>query len=232
MPASGQKKIFWRNTAVPFPSIMGNRSSCFEDDLNDDNPLNKSERDALFQKFNELCPSDTCGDAQRARFLKEFASTEVPHFSTSIYDSCRESTEHSLPTLKLFQKFAVDVSRSTSSNVIRKIWSLTCTEAPPSDSMGHTRASSVLRLMLECSKCDRLHLGATADRLSEHMEYTSSAACNRNRHRDVGGEVNSATEDTGVDSETELAQFLDWANEYTPHLAKVFVSDAPKFACS
>ena len=207
---------------------MGNKTSCFSGDelVGDDNPLNKSEQESLRKKFNELCISGSTVEDNKARFLKEFESQEISHFASSIYNACRDtSTDDAPPTFLLFQKFAIDISRSTSSHIIRKIWSLVCDVEDASLTSGacHTRTSSFLRLMLECSLCERHHLAVTADRLTEHLEYISSSAGNRNKHRDNGGVVDPETEATGLDSETELTSFIDWVNEYAPHTGKVFV---------
>jgi len=201
---------------------MGNKASCFnEDDLIDDNPLNKSEREALQKKFNGIFISGSSMEENKNRFLAEFESKEIPHFATSIYDACREVDSE--PSFLRFQKFAIDVSRSTSSNIIRKIWALVCTN--PSPIAGHSRTTIFLQLMLECSLCESHNLAVTAARLTEHLEYVSSASGNRNKHRDVGGVLNSEVDPNAVmDSETELSGLIDWVNEYAPHAAKVFVT--------
>lgn len=205
-------------------------TSCFDGDdlVGDDNPLNKSEQEALRKKFNELCAVGATADENKKIFLKEFESQEIAHFAASIYDACRDSSNSTAsPTFLHFQKFAINISRSTSSNIIRYIWSLVFNAKDVSLLPGegvHSRTSTFLRLMLECSLCEKHHLAVTADRLTEHMEYVTSSAGNRNKHRDNGGVISLGTEDTSVDSETELAAFIDWVNEYAPHTAKVFVS--------
>jgi hypothetical protein len=204
---------------------MGNKASCFnEDELsNDDNPLNTAERQSLRKKYDEIFVTGDSIEDNKARFLAEFQSDHVPHFSMSVYDLCRNTKTDSVPSFGLFQKFTIDVSRSTSSNIIRKIWDLVCPDESPV--VGHSRTNLFLQLMLEFSSCDRRHLATTAARLTEHLEYVSSSFANRNKHRDNGGVLDTEIEPNSImDSATEVAQLIDWVNEYAPHTAKVFVS--------
>lgn len=203
---------------------MGNKSSCIdEEDLVDENPLTKSEREALRKKYNELIVVGKSVEDNKIRFLAEFESQEIPNFALSVYNTCKTALPEAQPSFQLFQKFAIGISRSTSSNILRKVWDLVCVDH--SLAAGHSRTTSVLRLVLECSLCERQHLAATAARMTEHLEYLSSSAANRNKHRDNGGVVEADIESNKeADSETELAGFIDWVNEYAPHTAKVIVS--------
>ena len=196
---------------------MGNRTSCFnEDDLIDDNPLNTKERESIKKKFDILCPLKAGVEDIKKNFLDEFGSDEVPYFGESIFDTCRDmSVSNSRPSFLSFQKFALDVTRSTPSLIIRKIMSLVCKSGD-----SNSAVFAFLSLLLECSLCERQNIAAAVDRMIEHMRHVSSSS----KSAKVYGSVANSDSDITNELENEISMFIDWVNEYAPHTAKVFVS--------
>jgi hypothetical protein len=180
--------------------------------------LNASEQAALKRLYENL---STDGVVDRAKMAAHFRSDVIEDYGGRLYDVL--ANRGAVASELAFMAAVAKCARGTQTATIRLFWDVCAFSVTES----RTREYAIFCLISELGNCSLDGIADTALVLSESMEKfkarkrTGPAAFTASAE---GASDASPAPSAEEAAEAEFLSFMEWANEYTPNLSRLFVT--------